>query len=70
MPTKYKIGDPIKFSHTGKEDDCIHCIVMEVDEEGYIVKLRARVNDESLFNKGFFWEDPYWVVINYCFSDN
>lgn len=71
MPHPYRINDRIDFSSDGEGKLMIPCVIMEVDEEGYITKLRASHPDESLCKRGFIYEHPHYVVIQYdILNDN
>lgn len=70
MPFPYTPGDSLDFLPDGNGEVCIPCIVVEVDKEGYPIKIKAVEGHEVLCRMGFFQEGEDYVVISYKFSGN
>ena len=64
------IGDTFLIEGTGCFSEGIECIVMEVGDDGRILKAKAAVPDERLARLGFLIEGEDYIIVEWKWSNN
>lgn len=67
---KRQVGDIILLEATGDFAPGIKCVVLDVDDNGEILKAMSLVKDERLLKLGFLMEGDNYIVLQWRWSDN
>jgi len=67
---RYIVGDTFFLGGTGEFKKGIECKVMEIGQDGRIVKAKVVNKDEKLLKHGFIEEGDDYIIMEFNWSKN